>query len=96
MSIRTSLNLRKYKEFREKGLSGKEAENTMAEGTSPYGEDKSFCPKREYIFVPCDKRKYFYFTMLVVTRKDVQEYMKHHSEYTKANRFKDVICKIYI
>ena len=43
-----------------------------------------------------ENRKYFYFTTLVVTRKDVQEYMKHHSEYTKANRFKDIICKIYI
>ena len=25
---------------------------------------------------------------LVVTRTDVQEYMSHHAEYTKANRFK--------
>ena len=43
-----------------------------------------------------DNRKYFYFTTLVITRKDVQEYMKHHPEFTKANRFKDIICKIYI
>ena len=33
---------------------------------------------------------------LVVTREDVKRYMSHHPEYTKANRFKDIICKIYI
>lgn len=26
----------------------------------------------------------------------MNEYMSHHPEYTKANRFKDIICKIYI
>ena len=40
--------------------------------------------------------KYFYFTTLIVTRDDVNEYMKYHAEYTKANRFKDIVCKIYI
>ena len=43
-----------------------------------------------------DKRKYFYFTTLIVTRDDVNEYMKYHAEYTKANCFKDIVCKIYI
>lgn len=43
-----------------------------------------------------EERKYFYFTTLIVTRDDVNEYMKHHVEYTKANRFKDITCKIYI
>ena len=65
------------------------------DGEEEEGEDrlksamgiKSFCH---------DNRKYFYFTTLVITRKDVQEYMKHHPEYKKANRFKDIICKIYI
>ena len=33
---------------------------------------------------------------LVVTRDDVREYMSYHPEYTKANRFKDIVCKIYI
>ena len=42
------------------------------------------------------KRKYFYFTTLIVTRDDVNEYMKYHAEYTKANRFKDIVCKIYL
>jgi hypothetical protein len=43
-----------------------------------------------------DSKKYIYFTTLVVTREDVREYMSHHPEYTKANRFKDIIVKIYI
>lgn len=43
-----------------------------------------------------EERKYFYFTTLIVTRDDVNEYMKYHAEYTKANRFKDIVCKIYI
>ena len=43
-----------------------------------------------------DNRKYMYFTTFVITREDVNEYMSHHPEYTKANRFKDIICKIYI
>ena len=42
------------------------------------------------------QHKYFYFTTLIVTRDDVNEYMKYHAEYTKANRFKDIVCKIYI
>lgn len=33
---------------------------------------------------------------LVVTRDDVKKYMSYHPEYTKANRFKDIVCKIYI
>ena len=37
-----------------------------------------------------------HFTTLIVTRDDVNEYMKYHAEYTKANRFKDIVCKIYI
>ena len=37
-----------------------------------------------------------YFTTLVVTKEDVKEYMSHHPEYTRANKFKDIICKIYI
>ena len=52
----------------------------------------SNCQSRKII----DEQRYFYFTTLIVTRKDVNEYMKHHPEYTKANRFKDIVCKIYI
>ena len=32
----------------------------------------------------------------VIEGDDVNEYMKYHAEYTKANRFKDIVCKIYI
>lgn len=56
------------------------------------------CPSTG-IYCQCRKveeRKYFYFTTLIVTRDDVNEYMKYHAEYTKANRFKDIVCKIYI
>lgn len=51
----------------------------------------SYCQCRKV-----EERKYFYFTTLIVTRDDVNEYMKYHVEYTKANRFKDIVCKIYI
>ena len=51
----------------------------------------SYCQCRKV-----EERKYFYFTTLIVTRDDVNEYMKYHAEYTKANRFKDIVCKIYI
>jgi hypothetical protein len=33
---------------------------------------------------------------IVATREDVKDYMSHHPEYTKANRFKDVVMKIFI
>lgn len=56
------------------------------------GGTGSNCQSRKII----DEQRYFYFTTLIVTRKDVNEYMKHHPEYTKANRFKDIVCKIYI
>ena len=51
----------------------------------------SYCQCRKV-----EERKYFYFTTLIVIRDDVNEYMKYHAEYTKANRFKDIVCKIYI
>lgn len=57
--------------------------------------DKNFAPKQNERDCPMT-RKYFYFTTLIVTRDDVNEYMKYHAEYTKANRFKDIVCKIYI
>lgn len=59
-------------------------------------EDRTFALKLDNHFCPMTKRKYFYFTTLIVTRDDVNEYMKYHAEYTKANRFKDIVCKIYI
>ena len=49
-----------------------------------------------FLFALLHNRKYMYFTTFVITREDVNEYMSHHPEYTKANRFKDIICKIYI
>lgn len=67
------------------------------------GQVQGYCPALLHGFpgsnCQCRKveeRKYFYFTTLIVTRDDVNEYMKYHAEYTKANRFKDIVCKIYI
>ena len=60
-----------------------------------FTHDKNFALKLNNPFCPMT-RKYFYFTTLIVTRDDVNEYMKYHAEYTKANRFKDIVCKIYI
>jgi hypothetical protein len=37
-----------------------------------------------------------YFMTIVATREDVKEFMSHHSGYTKANKFKDVVIKIFI
>ena len=51
------------------------------------GGDKQ-CRKIEY--------KPVYFGTFVVTREDVQQYMSHHPQYTKANRFKDIVLKVYI
>ena len=60
-------------------------------------KNKNFAPKQNERDCPMtDEQRYFYFTTLIITRKDVNEYMKHHAEYTKANRFKDIVCKIYI
>ncbi|NBJ01391.1 hypothetical protein D3Z62_14950 [Lachnospiraceae bacterium] len=46
----------------------------------------------------CRKIEYkpVYFGTFVVTREDVQKYMAHHPQYTKANRFKDIVLKVYI
>jgi len=32
----------------------------------------------------------------VVTREDVKAFMAEHPEYTKANRFEDIVVKVYI
>lgn len=40
--------------------------------------------------------KYVHLTTLIITRDDVREYMKYHPEYKKANRFSEIVCKIYI
>lgn len=37
-----------------------------------------------------------YFMTLVAKRADVQDFMTHRPEYTKANKFKDIIFKIYL
>ena len=48
----------------------------------------------------CDRRKidykYMYFMTLVAKRANVQDFMAHRPEYTKANKFKDIIFKIYL
>ena len=44
----------------------------------------------------CCDNKPVYFGTFVVTREDVQQYMSHHPQYTKANRFKDIVLKVYI
>ena len=58
------------------------------------GEQKIF-------FVNQQKRnlhehKYMYFMTLVAKRANVQDFMAHRPEYTKANKFKDIIFKIYL
>ena len=40
--------------------------------------------------------KYMYFTEYLITRADVNDFMAHRPEYTKANRFEDFVCKIYL
>ena len=37
-----------------------------------------------------------YFCTLTVTREDVRVFMAERPEYTKANRFKDIVVKVYI
>ena len=39
---------------------------------------------------------YMYFTEFLITRADVNDFMTHRPEYTKANRFKDFVYKIYL
>ncbi len=51
------------------------------------GSDKQ-CRKVDY--------KYMYFTEYLITRADVNDFMAHRPEYTKANRFEDFVCKIYL
>ena len=64
------------------------------------------CSSKTPLFLPfctggnkqCRKIEYkpVYFGTFVVTREDVQKYMAHHPQYTKANRFKDIVLKVYI
>ena len=54
---------------------------------SSTGGDKQ-CRKVDY--------KYMYFTEYLITRADVNDFMAHRPEYTKANRFEDFVCKIYL
>ena len=37
-----------------------------------------------------------YFCTLTVSREDVRAFMAERPEYTKANRFKDIVVKVYI
>ena len=39
---------------------------------------------------------YIYFCTLTVSREDVRAFMAERPEYTKANRFKDIVVKVYI
>jgi len=41
-------------------------------------------------------QQYIYFCTLAVTREDVRAFMAERPEYTKANRFKDIVVKVYI
>ena len=56
-------------------------------GGGSTGGDKQ-CRKVDY--------KYMYFTEYLITRADVNDFMAHRPEYTKANRFEDFVCKIYL
>ena len=42
------------------------------------------------------RQQYIYFRTLTVTREDVRAFMAERPEYTKANRFKDIVVKVYI
>ena len=52
-------------------------------------------PDIEQMSMPYDNKP-VYFGTFVVTLEDVQQYMSHHPQYTKANRFKDIVLKVYI
>ena len=43
-----------------------------------------------------NRPQYIHFCDLTVTREDVKAYMAEHPEYTKANRFQDILVKVYI
>ena len=42
------------------------------------------------------RQQYIYFCTLTVTREDVRVFMAERLEYTKVNRFKDIVVKVYI
>lgn len=42
------------------------------------------------------RQPYIYFCTLTVSREDVRAFMAERPEYTKANRFKDIVVKVYI
>lgn len=63
------------------------SERYIALGAHSTGGDKQ-CRKVDY--------KYMYFTEYLITRADVNDFMVHRPEYTKANRFEDFVCKIYL
>ncbi|NBH34411.1 hypothetical protein D3Z58_12770 [Clostridiaceae bacterium] len=42
------------------------------------------------------RQPYIYFCTLTVSREDVRAFMAARPEYTKANRFKDIVVKVYI
>ena len=49
-----------------------------------------YCRRKELIYQP------IYLMTLVLTRDDVRDFMSHRTEYSKANKFKDLVVKIYI
>ena len=42
------------------------------------------------------RQPHIYFCTLTVSREDVRAFMAARPEYTKANRFKDIVVKVYI
>ncbi|MCI9109145.1 MAG: hypothetical protein HFI00_13295 [Lachnospiraceae bacterium] len=42
------------------------------------------------------RQPHIYFCTLTVSREDVRAFMAERPEYTKANRFKDIVVKVYI
>ncbi len=42
------------------------------------------------------RQLYIHFCTLTVSREDVRAFMAERPEYTKANRFKDIVVKVYI
>ena len=53
-------------------------------------------PHRRLLTTRGIRQPYIYFCTLTVSREDVRAFMAARPEYTKANRFKDIVVKVYI
>lgn len=53
-------------------------------------------PHRQLSLTRVNKKQYVHCCDITVTRDDVKAFMAQRDEYTKANRFKDIIIKVFI